>query len=103
MGDCIQGSEWTKDGYRGIKSYDFSGTSFDLSLSSDNLFVLSRGWLSGGVLVLVTSRDQAKDTVTVNVTANYHQEYVRTLAKACLVSRAGNQQGVGIFVRRRCT
>ncbi|KJA17296.1 hypothetical protein HYPSUDRAFT_70850 [Hypholoma sublateritium FD-334 SS-4] len=94
---CVQGSEWTKDRYRGTKSYDLARTSFDLPLSADNLFMLSRGWLSGGSVSLVTSPEQAKDTVTVNVVASYRQEYVRSLAKACLVSRAGNQQGVGIF------
>lgn len=102
LDDCVQGSEWTKDKDSSTKHYHFARTSFDLPLSNDNLFVLSRGWLSGGTLKLVTSPDQAKDIVTVNVGASYHQEYIRSLAKACLVSRAGTQQGVGIFVSRGC-
>ncbi len=75
-------------------------TSFTLPLSSDNLFVLSRGSLSGGTLNIVTSSSQAKDTVTVDIRGIYHQAYVINLTKACLVSRVGNENGVGIFVSR---
>lgn len=94
---CVQGSEWT-DGPDNGQHFKTSRTSFEIPLSADNIFFLSRGSLSAGFVELVTSSDQAKDSVTINVIAEYHREYIRDLAKACLVSRDGNQQGVGLFV-----
>ncbi|KJA28698.1 hypothetical protein HYPSUDRAFT_61555 [Hypholoma sublateritium FD-334 SS-4] len=93
---CIQGSEWT-DGPDNGQHFKTARTSFEIPLSADNIFFVSRGSLSAGLIEFVTSADQPKDSVTVNVIAEYHREYIRDLAKACLVSRDGNQQGVGLF------
>lgn len=97
---CIQGSEWSVQEVVGIRSHHSASTSFNLSLSIDNLFVVSHGWLSADAIQFVTSSDQAKDTVTVSLRAAYHQEYARDLVKACLVHRAGTKRGIGIFVSR---
>lgn len=95
---CVQGREWIHGPDNGVNYSKTSRTSFEIPLSADNIFFLSRGALSAGVVELVTSPNQAKDSVTINVVAEYHREYIRDLAKACLVSRDGNQQGVGLFV-----
>ncbi len=97
---CVQGREWIHAPDNGAKYLKTSRTSFEIPLSADNIFFLSRGALSAGVVELVTSPNQAKDSVTINVVAEYHREYVRDLTKACLVSRDGNQQGVGLFVSK---
>ena len=99
--ECIQGSEWSVQEVNGIRFHHSASTSFNLSRSIDNLFVVSRGWLSADALQLVTSSDQAKNTVTVTVRAAYHQEYARDLVKACLVHSAGMKRGIGIFVSQK--
>jgi len=59
--------------------------------------LISRGRFSRGFVRVATSSDQAKDSVTFDVVAKYRREEERDLAKACLTSRDGNQQGVGVF------
>jgi len=75
-----------------------SKSSFDLSLASENLFAISRGHWSGGVLTVMTSPEQAQDTATVHVEVKYYQERLRDLAKVCYVAREEGETGVGIFV-----
>ena len=75
-----------------------SDTSFDLALSSENLFVISRGHWSGGVLNVATSPEQAQDKATVRVEVKYYWEQIRDLAKVCYITREESENGVGIFV-----
>ena len=92
----MQSDEWSEpelseDGYLS------SDTSFDLALSS-NLFVISRGHWSGGVLNVATSPEQAQDKATVRVEVKYYREQIRDLAKVCYITRGDGEKGVGIFV-----
>ena len=93
----MQSDEWSEPEMSGDGLLT-SDSSFDLSLSSANLFVISRGHWSGGVLSVVTSPEQAQDTATVHVEVKYHQERLRDLAKVCYITREEGETGVGIFV-----
>lgn len=75
-----------------------SDSSFDLSLSSENLLAISRGHWSGGVLNVATSPEQAQDTATVHIEVKYYREQIRDLAKVCYITRGEGETGVGIFV-----
>lgn len=98
---CVQGDKWNIEEHDGGGFWHRASTSFDIPVSADNIFLLSRGWLSAGLVEIKTSADQSKETVTFDIVAEYHREYIRNLAKACVASREGNQHGVGIFVSQR--
>jgi hypothetical protein len=94
---CVQSDEWSEPELA-ADGHLTSDSSFDLSLSSENLFVISRGHWSGGVLKVVTSPEQAQDKATVHVEVKYYREQIRDLAKVCYVTREEGETGVGIFV-----
>ncbi|KIM36769.1 hypothetical protein M413DRAFT_13744 [Hebeloma cylindrosporum] len=96
LGHCVEPEEWSEP-EPSADGHLTSSSSFDLSLSSENLFVLSRGHWSGGVLNVETSPDQAQDTATVHVEVKYYRERIRDLAKVCYVTREEGEAGVGIF------
>lgn len=72
-------------------------TTFDVSITSATLFLLSRGSLSTGSLRVVTS-NEVNDTARVSVTAHYSRREVLGVTKLCLITRAQGENGVGIFV-----
>ncbi|KAF9012711.1 hypothetical protein BDQ17DRAFT_1344494 [Cyathus striatus] len=74
-----------------------SKSTFELPLSSENLFLISRGPLSAGVADIVSSKDIDRDTVRVDVTVKYFREEIRDLVKVCNVARKDGEHGVGIF------
>lgn len=75
-----------------------SETSFELPLSYDTLFLLSRGSQSYGIVDVVTSSTPS-DVAKVNVVVRYYDRGVRDVgAKVCLSKRPNNEIGVGIFV-----
>lgn len=65
----------------------------------DTLFFISRGQQSGGAIHVLSTPDQAADSVTIKVTARYILDKVRDLAKVCLSTRGEGAGGVGAFVR----
>lgn len=73
-------------------------TKFDLPLSAESLFILSRGPQSGGLVEIATSSEQDKDVVTAEVVVRYLREEVRNDAKVCQVLKEDGGFGVGIFV-----
>ena len=86
------------------KSFPFSSeTTFELPVTSETLFLISRGHLSSGTVDLVTSRKQARNSVSVHVVANYFRADIRDLTKVCLLERGKGENGVGIFVSRTST
>ncbi|KIM49587.1 hypothetical protein M413DRAFT_438772 [Hebeloma cylindrosporum] len=113
LGDCIQGGRWTNrpvpwsaandSADAGIlstlpKSFPFSSeTTFELPVTSESLFLISRGHLSSGTVDLVTSRTQAPHSVSVHVVSNYFREDIRDLTKVCWLERGVRENGVGIF------
>lgn len=77
-------------------------TSFDLPLSAESLFLISRGPQSGGSVEITTSSEQDQDVVKVEVVVSYVWEDVRNDAKVCQVFADDGGIGVGIFVSRSC-
>ncbi|KAF7362450.1 hypothetical protein MVEN_00592600 [Mycena venus] len=83
-----------------FSSYPYSAfTSFDFSLPSTTLLLLSKGGLSNGRLK-ITSSPEITDQVRVNVTVNYYKAAIRDLAKVCMIEREEGESGVGIFTPR---
>ena len=81
------------------KSFPFSSeTSFELPVTSESLFLISRGHLSSGTIDLVTDKRLAPGSVSVHVVANYFREDIRNLTKVCWLERGKGESGVGIFV-----
>lgn len=72
--------------------------SFDLPLNSDKLFLLARGSYTSGWVYIGQSEDVSLDTARVEVTVGYQDDGLE-LAKVCKVSRTGNENGIGFFVR----
>ncbi|KAF9558107.1 hypothetical protein CPC08DRAFT_724679 [Agrocybe pediades] len=95
--ECVQGDSWTPVKYPNSSWNYQSETSFDLPLSSDTLFLLSRGYQNGGLLDVVTSKDQASDSVKVHVDIYYRHSSALEQVKACLLTRKAAENGVGIF------
>ncbi|KAF8911655.1 hypothetical protein CPB84DRAFT_1762498 [Gymnopilus junonius] len=106
--ECVQGGDWTPSEFSSAvefpgqeaDAYPFhyeAETSFDLPLSSDTLFFISRGRLHSGSVRVATSSDQAEDTATVNIIVRYNHDYLLDSTKACLLSRHEGEKGVGLF------
>lgn len=93
----MQGNKWNTEADN--QGWHRSSVSFDIPISADNIFLLSRGFLSAGEVEIVTSADQSKDIVTFYIVAKYYGESTIDLARACVAFReGGNHHGVGIFV-----
>ena len=62
--------------------------------------LISRGQLSGGEVVFVTSPLQEAGTATVNIQAWFQRHELMNLAKACAVTRRHHvgEDGVALFV-----
>ncbi|KAF9047816.1 hypothetical protein BJ165DRAFT_1344818, partial [Panaeolus papilionaceus] len=72
-------------------------THFDLPLSSDTLFFIERGDLSGGTVTIKTDNQLKEDQVHVKVVIHYRHDWVRDYAKVCQTTRGPNENGIGIF------
>jgi hypothetical protein len=105
---CVQGSQWIEDRiHEPALSLDTpppwlyplsAKTSFDLPLSYDTLFLLSRGSQSYGSVKVVTSQSSSQ-VARVHLVVRYlDRDTLDSGAKVCLVQRKNNQLGVGIFV-----
>ncbi|KAJ6536928.1 hypothetical protein B0H19DRAFT_962541 [Mycena capillaripes] len=78
--------------------------SFELPVSSDTIFLLSRSIVqnhgknlfAGGGVEYVQSAD-ISDSVTIDISARYWNHEYLEASKACLLERRGNEKGVGIF------
>ncbi|TFK45094.1 hypothetical protein BDQ12DRAFT_642266 [Crucibulum laeve] len=106
---CITSEEWSRDlsshiadfpsldAYLPPSAFPYtSKTTFSLPLSSDVLFLLSRGPLSSGSVDIVTSSEEG-EAVKVDVVVKYFREHVRDISNVCLVSRKDGEIGIGIF------
>ena len=71
----------------------------ELPVTSENIFLLSRGSYSVGVVYLTQSEDIG-DVIDVNINVFYDREAGKhlDLAKVCTVSRPDGENGIGIFV-----
>ncbi|KAJ7511159.1 hypothetical protein B0H11DRAFT_1700386, partial [Mycena galericulata] len=81
---------------------------FELPLSADNLFLISRsvrhrGVFAAGRVNYVQSEDLESDSVQVDITARFWLEEYLDASKACLLKRDENETGVGIFTKREHT
>lgn len=74
--------------------------SFELPLSSDRLFFLSRGAQSAGH-VRVSTAPSDSDKVTVDVLLRYHGRDDFRFAGVCLLERGKNEHGLGFFTPDR--
>lgn len=77
---------------------DAAETFFELPLSSETLFFLSRGDRLAGAIQVKTSADQAPDSASVHILIRYRTHIIIERTKACLVKRNANENGVGLFV-----
>jgi len=76
-----------------------SSASFDLPLSSDRLFVFSRGAAAGFFkLVQSPDLDPNEGVARVAVVARYRRPSALQHVKVCSVTRGETESGVGIFV-----
>ncbi|PPQ85828.1 hypothetical protein CVT25_003459 [Psilocybe cyanescens] len=76
---------------------DAAETFFELPLSSETLFFLSRGDRLAGAIQVKTSADQAPDSASVHILIRYRTHIIIERTKACLVKRNANENGVGLF------
>ncbi|KAJ2930149.1 hypothetical protein H1R20_g6957, partial [Candolleomyces eurysporus] len=84
-----------------LSPYPFaSKASFELPISSDSLYLLSRGAYASGRVDILTSTAQKQDSAAVHVTVRYYHQEVRDLVKLCKISRRFGDRGVGIFTPR---
>ncbi|THH00171.1 hypothetical protein EW026_g2301 [Hermanssonia centrifuga] len=72
-------------------------TSLELPLSSDLLYILSRGVLSHGVIQINDHGDSDSDVAVVGVTFLYNSPSVLDVAKVCALGHGEGKHGVGIF------
>jgi hypothetical protein len=80
-------------------AYPFvSKTSFELPISSNSLYLLSRGAYASGSVDILTSTAQKQDSAAVHVAVYYYHQELRDRVKLCKVSRRAGESGVGIFV-----
>ncbi|KAJ7142508.1 hypothetical protein C8R44DRAFT_974229 [Mycena epipterygia] len=96
-------AEWSGNGDSdALEDFPYSAdASFELPVSADTLFLISRsirrsGTFSTGHVDYVQS-EEVSDSVTVDVTAYFWLDEYLAASKACLVEREGDQAGVGIF------
>lgn len=71
---------------------------FDLPVSSDAIYLLAQGSLSGGNIAIIDSVDGPSDTVQIDVVANYYNQNSLDRTNVCLLQRKPHENGVGIFV-----
>lgn len=76
-----------------------SKTSFSLPVSSDLLFLLSRGTLGGGsVTFKLTDHDGPVDKIEIEVVVGYFTHAALSRASVCHLKRDEGGQGLGFFV-----
>jgi hypothetical protein len=73
-----------------------SSTTFELPISSDKLFLISRGSSAGSVDVVQS--DETGDVAKVHIVAKYRYPSALDRARVCAIHRDGGEIGVGIFV-----
>jgi hypothetical protein len=70
---------------------------FDLPLSSDNLFFISRGPAIGNITFV--QADEESEDVSVMTRVNYQHSHILNRIKVCKVRAEDGENGLGIFVR----
>jgi len=94
---CIEGDNWSQSS-PGSSQYPHSArTVFDLPVSSDALYLLSRGSLAHGSATILDSQEGGEN-VKVEVVASYYTRQALDRAKVCSLQRRAGENGVGIFV-----
>ncbi|KAF9479398.1 hypothetical protein BDN70DRAFT_878881 [Pholiota conissans] len=93
--NCVEGDGWSVGEDDG--PFSSASATFDVDLTVDNIYLLSRGRFSGGIVNVITSSEQPKEFVTIDVVVKYRRHDMLDWAKACFTSRPQNQKGVGIF------
>jgi hypothetical protein len=73
-------------------------SAFVLPITSDTLYLISRGSYQSGKVELKQSTDRGD--VKVDVRVAYHDERALARATVCQLRKSGNRHGVGIYVRR---
>ncbi|TEB38069.1 hypothetical protein FA13DRAFT_1785904 [Coprinellus micaceus] len=107
-GRCADPPEWgtqygfRPEAHRNHTTVDYGyplsiNTKFTLPVNAESLYLLSRGAHSSGSVDILTSATQARDSVTVVVTAKYYNQRMRDVVKVCQISRRKGEEGVGIF------
>lgn len=96
-GDSFAANPYAEDSQ--LLSYPYaSRTKFELPISSDSLYLLSRGAYASGSVDILTSTEQNQDKAVVHVTVRYYRQDMRDSVKLCKISRSAGESGVGIFV-----
>ncbi|KAJ6600695.1 hypothetical protein B0H10DRAFT_696271 [Mycena sp. CBHHK59/15] len=97
-------AEWS-DSVTSESEFPYSSdVSFELPVSSETLFLISREAMRRGSIfstgrVNYVQSDDASESVMVDIRAFYWTEEHLNAAKACLLKRDGNENGVGIFTK----
>ena len=83
-----------------VRESHSSRASFDLPLSSDTLFFLSRGATAGAINIVQSPAlgDQKADVARVVVVAKYWRPSALDDVRVCSITRQQGEVGVGIFV-----
>jgi hypothetical protein len=93
---CIGGRDWTS--YSPSSRYSNSAQmTFHLPASSDALYLLARGSLASGSVIILSSDDD-RDTIQIDVDVNYHNQNALNHANVCSLQRKSSEIGIGIFV-----
>ncbi|KAF9463996.1 hypothetical protein BDZ94DRAFT_1217155 [Collybia nuda] len=82
-----------------LRRHFSSSAVFELPLSSEKLFLLSRGASAGSVKIVQSDRVgiSGRNNAKVHVVARYRHASVLSQVRLCAISRHGDQRGIGIF------
>ncbi|KAF9464007.1 hypothetical protein BDZ94DRAFT_532508 [Collybia nuda] len=92
-------ANWTKNSISSgnLRGPSTSSVTFELPLSSEKLFLLSRGAAAG--MVAVVSTNESMDNARVQIVASYRHSKDLGGAQVCSINRGDKERGVGIFTR----
>lgn len=72
--------------------------SFSLPIDSKLHYIVTRGGLSSGVLVVRGDEKADRDRIDVQVVARYHTQHALSRAEVCELRRPEGGVGLGIYV-----
>lgn len=98
--DCVRGPGWITESHDG--SHGEARRVFDIPLDAEHTFVIARGVLSSGSIVLSTS-NEVTDSVRIDVSLKFNHRDILDRAKVCRVRDEEGGEGVGLFVSSKLT
>jgi len=98
IGDCANMTQDSVMASNLLRGRFSSSAEFKLPLSSEKLFLMSRGTAAGSVNFVQSDKD-GKD-VKIHVVATYRHESALDYIMVCEISKGKDQRGVGVFAPR---